>query len=124
MTWANRGAESVLSNNFPSIVAWHESQPDTKKHLEVRRQKNDLLKNRVEEKNSCKSEKRLVDLLDYSRLVTFANSKCGNSQWEEITLCQILVFFTPWANRAAEDVLSNNFANIYAWHKSQPETKK
>ena len=33
--WANRGAEAVMQDQFPSIVAWHESQPETKKHMEV-----------------------------------------------------------------------------------------
>ena len=34
--WANKGAEALHKNEFPSIIAWHESQPQTKKHLEVR----------------------------------------------------------------------------------------
>ena len=33
--WANRSAEAVINLQFPSIIAWHESQPETKKHLEV-----------------------------------------------------------------------------------------
>ena len=34
--WANRGAEAVMQSQFPSIISWHESQPETKKLLEVR----------------------------------------------------------------------------------------
>jgi hypothetical protein len=33
--WANRSAEAVMQEQYPSIIAWHESQPETKKHLEV-----------------------------------------------------------------------------------------
>ena len=33
--WANKAAESVMQSNYPSIISWHENQPDTKKHLEV-----------------------------------------------------------------------------------------
>ena len=33
--WANQGARAVMNNEYPSIIAWHESQPETKKHLEV-----------------------------------------------------------------------------------------
>eukprot|EP00094_Tigriopus_californicus_P004642 TCALIF_04465-PA protein Name:"Similar to lgs Protein BCL9 homolog (Drosophila melanogaster)" AED:0.10 eAED:0.15 QI:775/0.71/0.62/1/0.71/0.62/8/0/1146 len=33
--WANRGAEAVMQEQYPSIISWHESQPDTKKHLET-----------------------------------------------------------------------------------------
>jgi hypothetical protein len=33
--WANRSADAVMQEQYPSIIAWHESQPDTKKHLEV-----------------------------------------------------------------------------------------
>ena len=33
--WANRAAEAVMQNQFDSIIAWHEAQPETKKHLEV-----------------------------------------------------------------------------------------
>ncbi|XP_063990917.1 protein BCL9 homolog isoform X1 [Diachasmimorpha longicaudata] len=32
--WANKGAEAVLQGQFPSIVAYHCSQPQTKKYLE------------------------------------------------------------------------------------------
>ncbi len=34
--WANRSAEAVMSEQYGSIIAWHESQPETKKQLEVR----------------------------------------------------------------------------------------
>ena len=34
--WANMGAEAVMQDAYPSIVAWHEAQPDTKTHMEVR----------------------------------------------------------------------------------------
>ena len=33
--WANRSAHSVGQMEYPTIIAWHESQPDTKKQLEV-----------------------------------------------------------------------------------------
>ena len=36
--WANRSAEAVMQEHFPSIIAWHEAQPETKKHLEVSEQ--------------------------------------------------------------------------------------
>merc|ERR1719225_1857106 len=32
--WANRGAQSVMENQSPSIIHWHESQQETKKQLE------------------------------------------------------------------------------------------
>ena len=35
--WANRSAHSVMENQCPSIIAWHESQQETKKQLEVRK---------------------------------------------------------------------------------------
>ena len=38
--WANRGAQSVMENQSPSIIHWHESQQETKKQLEVRKLKN------------------------------------------------------------------------------------
>ena len=34
--WANRSAEAVMKDQFQSIIAWHESQPETKQHLEVK----------------------------------------------------------------------------------------
>ena len=34
--WANRSAEAVMKDQFPSIISWHESQPETKQHLEVK----------------------------------------------------------------------------------------
>lgn len=34
--WANRSAQAVMEQEYPSIIAWHESQPDTKKQIEVR----------------------------------------------------------------------------------------
>ena len=34
--WANRAAMACMNQEFPSIIAWHESQPETKKHLEVK----------------------------------------------------------------------------------------
>ena len=34
--WANRSAQAVMEQEYPTIIAWHESQPDTKKQLEVR----------------------------------------------------------------------------------------
>lgn len=34
-TLANKGAECVLSGQFPSIIAYHCAQPGTKKILEV-----------------------------------------------------------------------------------------
>ena len=34
--WANAGAEAVMQDTYGSIVAWHEAQPDTKTHMEVR----------------------------------------------------------------------------------------
>ena len=35
--WANRSAQAVMEapQEFPTIIAWHESQADTKKQLEV-----------------------------------------------------------------------------------------
>ena len=33
--WANRSAHSVMSQEYMSIISWHESQPETKKQLEV-----------------------------------------------------------------------------------------
>ena len=30
-----QAAEAVMQQNYPSIIAWHESQPETKKYLEV-----------------------------------------------------------------------------------------
>ena len=33
--WANRSAEAVMKEQFPTIISWHESQPETKHHLEV-----------------------------------------------------------------------------------------
>ena len=33
--WANRAAMSCMNQEYHSIIAWHESQPETKKHLEV-----------------------------------------------------------------------------------------
>ena len=35
--WANRSAQAVAEppHEYPSIIAWHESQPETKKQLEV-----------------------------------------------------------------------------------------
>ena len=33
--WANRSAEAVMKEQFPTIISWHESQPETKLHLEV-----------------------------------------------------------------------------------------
>ena len=35
--WANRSAQSVMEHpeEYPTIIAWHESQPETKKQLEV-----------------------------------------------------------------------------------------
>ena len=33
--WANRGATAVMDQQAPSIISWHESQPETKKQLEV-----------------------------------------------------------------------------------------
>ena len=33
--WANRSAQSVMSQEYMSIIAWHESQPETKKQLDV-----------------------------------------------------------------------------------------
>ncbi len=38
--WANTGANAVMQEQFPSIISWHESRPETKKHLEVRREAN------------------------------------------------------------------------------------
>ena len=38
--WANKAAEALRQQQHPSIVSWHESQPETKKHLEVRVQLN------------------------------------------------------------------------------------
>ena len=35
--WANKGAAAVFNKQFQSIVQWHESQPETKKHLEVQK---------------------------------------------------------------------------------------
>merc|ERR1719195_108149 len=32
--WANRGATAVMDQQAPSIISWHESQPETKKQLE------------------------------------------------------------------------------------------
>ena len=34
-SWANKSAEAVFNDQFPSIVMWHESQPETKKALLV-----------------------------------------------------------------------------------------
>ena len=33
--WANNGARAVMDQQAPSIISWHESQPETKKQLEV-----------------------------------------------------------------------------------------
>ena len=33
--WANRSATAVMDQQAPSIISWHESQPETKKQLEV-----------------------------------------------------------------------------------------
>lgn len=33
--WANRAAMACMNQEYHSIIAWHESQPETKKHLEV-----------------------------------------------------------------------------------------
>ena len=33
--WANRGATAVMEQQAPSIISWHESQPETKKQLGV-----------------------------------------------------------------------------------------
>ena len=35
--WANKGAEAVMQGAFPTIICWHENQPETRKHLAVRR---------------------------------------------------------------------------------------
>ena len=34
--WANKAAESVMQGAYSTIICWHENQPETKKHLEVR----------------------------------------------------------------------------------------
>ena len=36
-TWANKGAEAVMQGAFPTIICWHENQPETRKHLQVGR---------------------------------------------------------------------------------------
>ena len=36
--WANKGAQAVMEEQFGSIIEWHGSQPQTKKHLEVENQ--------------------------------------------------------------------------------------
>ena len=33
--WANNAAKAVMDGNQPSIIGWHESQSETKKHLAV-----------------------------------------------------------------------------------------
>ena len=33
--WANKAAQAVMQQEFPSIICWHENQPETKKHLSV-----------------------------------------------------------------------------------------
>lgn len=33
--WANRSAQAVMSQEYLSIISWHESQPETKKQLDV-----------------------------------------------------------------------------------------
>ena len=34
--WANKAAQAVMQQEFPSIICWHENQAETKKHLSVR----------------------------------------------------------------------------------------
>jgi hypothetical protein len=34
--WANKAAEAVIQGAYSTIICWHENQPETKKHLEVR----------------------------------------------------------------------------------------
>ena len=33
--WANNAAKAVMEGNYQSIIGWHESQGETKKHLAV-----------------------------------------------------------------------------------------
>ena len=33
--WANQSAQAVMNQEHMSIISWHESQPETKKQLEV-----------------------------------------------------------------------------------------
>ena len=33
--WANKAAQAVMQQEFPSIICWHENQSETKKHLAV-----------------------------------------------------------------------------------------
>merc|ERR1719210_2135936 len=45
--WANNSAHAVMNQEFPSIIAWHFNQPDTKKHLTEMRQKYPQLPNTI-----------------------------------------------------------------------------
>jgi hypothetical protein len=45
--WANRSADAVMQEHYPSIIAWHESQPETKKHLEVKKSTVSVAKHNV-----------------------------------------------------------------------------
>ena len=33
--WANKAAQAVMQQEYPSIICWHENQSETKKHLAV-----------------------------------------------------------------------------------------
>ena len=33
--WANKAAQAVMQQEYPSIICWHENQGETKKHLAV-----------------------------------------------------------------------------------------
>ena len=33
--WANKAAQAVMQQDYPSIICWHENQSETKKHLAV-----------------------------------------------------------------------------------------